>query len=72
MAASQATFPEGFPIELFPRGRGETDSWSFAERGIDTAMLLTLPFSHFHLPEDTIDNNSRELFVLSCGRSASR
>jgi len=65
VAASQATFPEGFPIELFPRGRGETDSWSFAERGIDTAMLLTLPFSHFHLPEDTIDNNSRELFGFS-------
>jgi Peptidase family M28 len=65
VATWQSTFPDGFPIELFPRGRGETDSWSFAERGIDSAMFLTLPYSHFHLPEDTIDNNSRELFGFS-------
>ena len=65
VAAWQSTFPDDFPIELFPRGRGETDSWSFAERGIDSAMFLTLPYSHFHLPEDTIGNNSRELFGFS-------
>ena len=25
-------------------------------------MFLALPYAHFHLPEDTIENNSRELF----------
>ena len=64
-AARQATLPDGFPIELYRTGRGETDSWSFAERGIDTAMLLTLPYSHFHLPDDTIENNNRDLFGFS-------
>jgi aminopeptidase YwaD len=52
-----------FPTELFPRGRGETDSWSFAERGIDTVMLLTLPYAHFHLPTDTVANNDPALFA---------
>ena len=54
-----------FPIELFPTGRGETDSWSFTERGIDTAMFLTLPYAHFHLPSDTIENQNRDLFSFS-------
>ncbi|MFN8591792.1 MAG: M28 family metallopeptidase [Thermomicrobiales bacterium] len=54
-----------FPVERFPRGRGETDSWSFAERGIDTAMFLTLPYAHFHLPEDSVENTNRELFGFS-------
>lgn len=53
------------PIERFPRGRGETDSWSFAERGIATAMLLTLPYAHFHLPTDTPENNDPRLFAFS-------
>jgi hypothetical protein len=61
----RASLPRRFPLELFPRGRGETDSWSFAERGIDTAMLLTLPYAHFHLASDTIANNNRELFAFS-------
>lgn len=55
----------GFPIEQFRRGRGETDSWSFAERGIDTVMLLTLPYAHFHLATDTVANNRVELFGVS-------
>jgi hypothetical protein len=59
--------PKTFPIDQFPRGRGETDSWSFAERGIDTMMLLTLPYAHFHLAEDTPEQNSRELFDFSIG-----
>jgi hypothetical protein len=50
------------PVDLFPRGRGETDSWSFAERGIDSVMLLTLPYEHFHLATDTVENNNRALF----------
>ena len=54
-----------FPIETFPRLRGETDSWSFAERGIDTAMFLTLPYSRFHLPEDMIEHNDPGLFSFS-------
>ncbi len=54
-----------YPIETFPRLRGETDSWSFAERGIDTAMFLTLPYAHFHLQEDTTDNNDPGLFGFS-------
>ena len=65
MAAMQSSLPSDFPVEWFPRGRGETDSWSFAERGIDTAMLLTLPYAHFHLATDTVANNSRELFAFS-------
>jgi aminopeptidase YwaD len=65
VAALRSSFPADFPIELYPRGRGETDSWSFAERGIDSAMFLTLPYAHFHLPEDTIANNSRALFGFS-------
>jgi aminopeptidase YwaD len=59
VAAGSAT---AFPVEFFPRGRGETDSWSFAERGIDSVMLLTLPYEHFHLSTDTIENNNRALF----------
>jgi aminopeptidase YwaD len=65
VANMRASLPRRFPLELFPRGRGETDSWSFAERGIDTAMLLTLPYAHFHLASDTIANNNRELFAFS-------
>jgi aminopeptidase YwaD len=57
--------PPAYPIETFSRLRGETDSWSFAERGIDTAMFLTLPYSRFHLPEDTIENNDPGLFRFS-------
>ncbi len=64
-ASGMETLPAGFPIELHPTGRGETDSWSFAERGLDTAMFLTLPYAHFHLPDDTIENNNRELFGYS-------
>jgi hypothetical protein len=64
-AAALAGAPGEFPIEQFPTGRGETDSWSFAERGIDTAMFLTLPYAHFHLPSDTIANQNRELFAFS-------
>jgi aminopeptidase YwaD len=56
---------EGYPVEQYPRGRGETDSWSFAERGIDTVMVLTLPYAHFHLPSDTIENNDPQLFRAS-------
>lgn len=64
-AAHLSDEPAAFSIELFPTGRGETDSWSFAERGIDTAMFLTLPYAHFHLPSDTIENQNRELFTFS-------
>jgi aminopeptidase YwaD len=65
VAMLHETFSVEFPVELYPRGRGETDSWSFAERGIDTAMLLTLPYAHFHLPEDTVANANRDLFGFS-------
>jgi hypothetical protein len=65
VAALQTSFPPEFAVEVSPRGRGETDSWSFAERGIDSMMFLTLPYAHFHLPEDTVENNSRELFGFS-------
>lgn len=68
----QATFPtildglpQTYPLEAYDRLRGETDSWSFAERGVDTAMFLTLPYSRFHLPEDMIENNDLELFRFS-------
>lgn len=64
-AASRDSLPEDFPIEFFPTGRGETDSWSFAERGIDTAMFLTLPYALFHLPSDTFENNDGALFSFS-------
>lgn len=64
-AARRSSLPDGFPIELHPTGRGETDSWSFAERGIDTAMFLTLPYAHFHLPSDTFENNDGALFAFS-------
>lgn len=59
------TASQPYPVESYSRLRGETDSWSFAERGIDTAMLLTLPYSRFHLPEDTIENNDPDLFRFS-------
>jgi hypothetical protein len=59
-----------YPIEVHPRGRGETDSWSFAERGIDSVMLLTLPFAHFHLATDTPETNDRELFRFSVQTAA--
>jgi aminopeptidase YwaD len=65
VGALRATLPSDFPVEVHPRGRGETDTWSFAERGIDTAMFLTLPYAHFHLPQDTVESMSRELFGYS-------
>ncbi len=57
--------PYAYPVEFFNRDRSETDSWSFAERGIDTVMLLTLPYPHFHLESDTIGKNDRGLFQYS-------
>jgi hypothetical protein len=65
LAARRDALPNDFPIELHPTGRGETDSWSFAERGIDTAMFLTLPYAHFHLPSDSLENNDGALFAFS-------
>jgi hypothetical protein len=62
---------DNYPVVIYPRGRGETDSWSYAERGIDTVMILTLPYSHFHLPTDTVDRNDPALFAASV-RLASR
>ena len=64
-AARRDALPHDYPIEFHPTGRGETDSWSFAERGIDTAMFLTLPYAHFHLPSDTVENNDGALFAFS-------
>jgi aminopeptidase YwaD len=65
LQSSLQGFSPDYPIDTFPRLQGETDSWSFAERGIDTAMFLTLPYSRFHLPEDTIENNDPGLFGFS-------
>lgn len=65
LASVLTSVSERFPVEQYPRGRGETDTWSFAERGIDTVMVLTLPYAHFHLPTDTIENNDPHLFRAS-------